>query len=128
MVPGIFLYYAYHTNKIVQELINSISTVYGFKGLSKTKKVTLTEVPDQDLDRYLGNYQLTPELVLTVSREGKKVFVQVTGQPRIEAFPESNNKFFFKMIQASMEFVKDQNGLVTELIFIQGRTIHAKKL
>ncbi|MCX2493476.1 serine hydrolase [Pedobacter sp. PF22-3] len=114
--------------EIVQELINSISTVYGFKGLSKTKKVTLSEVPDQDLDRYLGNYQLTPELVLTVSREGKKVFVQATGQPSIEAFPESNNKFFFKMIQASMEFVKDQNGLVTELIFIQGRTIHAKRL
>lgn len=114
--------------EIVQELINSISTVYGFKGLSKTKKVILADVPDQDLNRYLGNYQLTPELVLTVSREGKKVFVQATGQPRIEAFAESSNKFFFKTIQASMEFVKDQNGLIKEMIFIQGRTIHAKKL
>jgi len=114
--------------EIVQELINSISKVYGFKGLNKTKKVTLASVPDQDLDLYLGNYQLTPKLVLTVSREGKKVFVQATGQPRIEAFAESNNKFFFKTIQASMEFVKDQNGLITELIFIQGRTIHAKRL
>ncbi|WP_280525528.1 DUF3471 domain-containing protein [Pedobacter suwonensis] len=114
--------------EIVQELINSISKVYGFKGLNKTKKVTLAAVPDQDLDLYLGNYQLTPKLVLTVSREGKKVFVQATGQPRIEAFAESNNKFFFKTIQASMEFVKDQNGLITELIFIQGSTIHAKRL
>lgn len=114
--------------EIVQELINSISNVYGFKGLSKTKKVTLADVPDQDLNRYLGNYQLTPELVLTVSREGKKVFVQATGQPKIEAFAESGNKFFFKTIQASMEFVKDQNGLIKEMIFIQGRTIHAKKL
>jgi len=114
--------------EIVQELINSISTVYNFKGLSKTKKVTLADVPDADLDRYLGNYQLTPELVLAVSREGKKVFVQATGQPKIEAFAESGNKFFFKTIQASMEFVKDQNGLIKEMIFIQGRTIHAKKL
>ncbi|MDQ0968958.1 CubicO group peptidase (beta-lactamase class C family) [Flavobacterium sp. W4I14] len=114
--------------EIVQELINSISNVYGFKGLSKTKKVTLADVPDQDLNSYLGNYQLTPQLVLTVSREGKKVFVQATGQPKIEAFAESSNKFFFKTIQASMEFVKDQNGLIKEMIFIQGRTIHAKKL
>lgn len=114
--------------EIVQELINSISSVYGFKGLSKTKKVTLTNVPDQDLDSYLGNYQLSPELILTVSREGKKVFVQATGQSRIEAFAESSSKFFFKTIQASMEFVKDQNGLIKEMIFIQGRIIHAKKL
>jgi len=114
--------------EIIQELINSISTVYGFAGLSKTKKVTLAEVPEQDLDRYLGNYQLTPKMVLTVSREGKKIFVQATGQPKIEAFAESSNKFFFKTIQASMEFVKDQNGLVKEMIFIQGQTIHAKKL
>ncbi|RLJ73685.1 serine hydrolase [Pedobacter alluvionis] len=114
--------------EIIQELINSISTVYGFKGLSKTKKVTLAEVPEQDLNSYPGNYQLTPQLVLTVSREGKKVFVQATGQPRIEAFAESSNKFFFKTIQASMEFVKDQHGLIKEMIFIQGQTIHAKKL
>jgi CubicO group peptidase (beta-lactamase class C family) len=114
--------------EIIQELINSISTVYGFKGLSKTKKVILAEVPERDLDSYLGNYQLSPELVLTVSREGKKVFVQATGQSRIEAFAESNNKFFFKTIQASMEFVTDGNGLIKEMIFIQGRTIHAKKL
>lgn len=114
--------------EIVQELINSISTVYGFKGLSKTKKVTLADVPEQDLNSYLGNYQLTPELVLTVSREGKKVFVQATGQPKIEAFAESANKFFFKTIQASMEFVKDEHGLIKEMIFIQGRTIHAKRL
>ena len=114
--------------EIIQELINSISAVYGFAGLSKTRKVTLAEVPDQDLNSYLGNYQLTPQLVLTVSREGKKVFVQATGQPRIEAFAESSNKFFFKTTKASMEFVKDQHGLIKELIFIQGRTIHAKKL
>jgi len=114
--------------EIVQELINSISSVYGFKGLSKTRKVTLAEVSEQDLNSYLGNYQLTPELVLTVSREGKKVFVQATGQSRIEAFAESSNKFFFKAIQASMEFVKDQNGLIKEMIFIQGRTLHAKRL
>ncbi|WP_316755635.1 serine hydrolase [Pedobacter aquatilis] len=114
--------------EIIQELINSISTTYGFAGLSKTRKVTLTEVSEQELNSYLGNYQLTPELVLTVSREGKKVFVQATGQSRIEAFAESSNKFFFKTIQASMEFIKNEKGLIKEMIFIQGQTIHAKKL
>ncbi|WP_316802498.1 serine hydrolase [Pedobacter nototheniae] len=114
--------------EIIQELINSISTVYGFKGLNKTKKITLAEVSDNDLDSYLGKYQLKPQLVLTISREGKKLYVQATGQSRIEAFAETNNKFFFKVIQARMEFVKDEHGLIKEMIFTQGPTIHAKKL
>jgi hypothetical protein len=114
--------------EIIQELINSISTVYDFKGLNKTRKITLAEVSDQDLDSYLGKYQLTPQLVLTVTREGKKVYAQATGQSRIEAFAQTSTKFFFKVIQATMEFVKDENGAVKEMIFIQGPAIHAKKL
>jgi CubicO group peptidase (beta-lactamase class C family) len=114
--------------EIIQELINSIAKVYGFTGLNKTRKVTLADVPDQELDTYLGRFQLTPELVLTVTREGKRVFIQATGQDKIEAYAESNNKFFFKTIQATMEFVRDEQGAVSEMIFIQGQTIRAKRL
>lgn len=114
--------------EIIQELINSISTVYSFKGLSKSRTITIASVSDHDLNSYLGKYQLTPDLVLTISREGKKLYSQATGQSRIEAFAETSSKFVFKDIQATMEFVKDEDGVVKELIFIQGDTIHAKKL
>jgi len=114
--------------EIIQEVINSIAKVYGFTGLNKTRKVTLADVPDQQLDTYLGRFQLTPELVLTVTREGKRIFIQATGQDKIEAYAESNNKFFFKTIQATMEFVRDEQGAVSEMIFIQGQTIRAKRL
>jgi CubicO group peptidase (beta-lactamase class C family) len=114
--------------EIIQELTNSISSVYGFNGLNKSRKVTLANVSDKDLDKYLGKYQLTPQLVLTISREGKKVYAQATGESRLEVFPESSSKFFYKVIDATMEFVKDEQGAVKEMIFTQGRTIHAKKL
>jgi CubicO group peptidase (beta-lactamase class C family) len=114
--------------EIIQEIINSVSTVYGLKGLNKTRKITLADVSDKDLDSYLGRYQLTPKLILTITREGKKVFAQATGQSRIEAFAETNSKFFFTVIQANMEFIKDSTGAVKELIFTQGPTLHAKKL
>lgn len=114
--------------EIIQELINSIATVYGFKGLNKTKKIKLADVTDNELDSYLGDYQLTPKLVLTISREGKRVYAQATGQSRIEAFPETSSKFFFKVIHANMEFVKDEQGRVTKMIFNQGGRIEAKKL
>ena len=114
--------------EIIQELTNSISSVYGFTGLNKSRKVKLVEVSDEDLDKYLGKYQLTPQLVLTVSREGKRIYAQATGESRLEVFPESNTKFFYKVIEATMEFVKDEQGAVKEMIFTQGQTIHAKKL
>jgi CubicO group peptidase (beta-lactamase class C family) len=114
--------------EIIQELINSIATVYAFKGLNKTKKIKLADVTDSDLDSYLGDYQLTPKLVLTISREGKRVYAQATGQSRIEAFPETSSKFFFKVIHANIEFVKDDQGKVTKMIFNQGGRIEAKKL
>jgi len=66
--------------------------------------------------------------VLTIIREGKKVFASATGPSKIEAFAETASKFVFKDIQATMEFIKDKAGEVREMIFIQGDTLHAKKL
>src|SRR5262245_9004850 len=37
------------------------------------------------LDRYAGRYQLTPAVTLTLSRDGAKFYVQLTGQPRFES-------------------------------------------
>lgn len=114
--------------EIIQELINSVATVYNFKGLNKTKKIRLVDVSETDLDSYLGDYQLTPKLVLTVTREGKQIYAQATGQPKLEAFPETKSKFFFKVIRAKMEFLKDDQGRITKMRFTQGPTIEAKKL
>ncbi|WP_246474822.1 hypothetical protein [Pedobacter roseus] len=66
--------------------------------------------------------------MLTIIREGKKVFASATGPSKIEAFAETASKFVFKDIQATMEFIKDKAGEVREMIFIQGDTVHAKKL
>ncbi len=114
--------------EIIQELINSIAHVYGFTGLNKTRKIVLADVSDQELDSYLGKYQLTPDLVLSISREGKQLYAQATGQSKIAAYAETNTKFFFKVINAKMEFIKDAQGKVNKMIFTQGATIEARKL
>jgi hypothetical protein len=51
------------------------------------------------------------------------------GQPRFEAFPESETVFFFKVIDAQVTFNQNQAGNVMELVFeINGRSIKAKKV
>src|ERR1700733_1345078 len=50
----------------------------------------------QAFDRYVGFYQLTPRMILALTREGDHFFVRPTGQQNVEIFPESATKFFLK--------------------------------
>ncbi|MCX2473320.1 serine hydrolase [Pedobacter sp. MC2016-05] len=113
---------------IIPEVINSIAKVYGFKGLYNTKIITITEVSETTLENYIGRYELAPNFILSITREGKQLYAQATGQRRIAVLAESQTKFFSKDINGTVEFVSDENGKIKELILVQGRTIHAKKL
>lgn len=86
------------------------------------------KVDPKIFDSYAGQYQLSPNMVITISRKGDKLMAQPTGQPKFELFAESETKFFLKVIDAQISFVKDQTGRVTHLIFHQGGEIEAKKI
>ena len=79
-------------------------------------------------DPYAGEYQLNPAITITISREGDKFYAQVTGQPKVEMFAESDVKFFLKVVDAQITFVKDDKGQVTHLILNQNGAIEAKKI
>jgi CubicO group peptidase (beta-lactamase class C family) len=86
-------------------------------------------VPASILETYVGDYQLAPNFILTVTKEGDKMITQATGQGKIEIFAESETKFYPKVMEAKIEFVKDESGKVSKLILNQGgRTMEAKKI
>jgi CubicO group peptidase (beta-lactamase class C family)/ketosteroid isomerase-like protein len=68
-------------------------------------------------DDYVGQYAYA---ILTVTREGDRVFAQLTGQPKFEIFPKSETEFFWKVVDAQVEFVKDDEGKVTHALHDQG--------
>ena len=72
------------------------------------------------LQSYIGVYQLTPEFNLTVTVEDGKLMVQATGQDRFQIFPESDTKFFYKVVDARITFIRDKDGRTKELILHQG--------
>jgi serine-type D-Ala-D-Ala carboxypeptidase/endopeptidase len=74
------------------------------------------------LERYVGVYEFVPQISLTVTREGARVFGQVTGQPRFEIFAEREDKFFVKVVNAQITFEQDANGLIAGLILHQNGT------
>lgn len=80
-------------------------------------------------DQYAGLYELAPGFAITVTKENNKLMIQATGQEKVEIFPESESKFFLKVVEARIEFVKDASGKVTGLILYQaGQKLQAKKI
>jgi hypothetical protein len=59
------------------------------------------------LQRFVGEYELTPAFKIAVTREGSQLFVQATGQPRFEIFAQSESEFFLKVVDAQITFLKD---------------------
>jgi CubicO group peptidase (beta-lactamase class C family) len=85
------------------------------------------DVDAKVLDGYVGDYQLAPNFILTVTRDGNRMITQATGQGRIEIFPESQTKFFTKVMEASITFVVDDQGRATSIILHQNGADHEAK-
>ena len=69
----------------------------------------------------MGEYELSPSFVITVTREGGRFFIQATNQQRIEIFASSEVDFFLKVVEASVTFGQDDpEGPVTHMILHQG--------
>jgi CubicO group peptidase (beta-lactamase class C family) len=80
------------------------------------------------LDAYVGKYQVMPNFILSVRKDGECLMTQATGQQEIEVFPESETTFFLKVVDAKITFVKDEKGVVNGLILNQGGERKAKKI
>jgi Domain of unknown function (DUF3471)/Copper type II ascorbate-dependent monooxygenase, C-terminal domain len=93
------------------------------------KERIIAQVDPNIYDAYTGEYAVAPGPKFTILREGDKLFFVAPGQPRIQAFPESETKFFFKIVDAQVTFIKNDKGEVTELLFeMNRRNIRAKKV
>lgn len=79
-------------------------------------------------DGYVGTYELLPVVAVTITREGDRLFLQVTGQPKAGIYPEGDRGYFLKVVDAQITFVTDDKGHATELILHQGGLDrHAKR-
>jgi len=87
------------------------------------------KLPESELDKFLGDYELAPSFIIAVTREGAQLFCQATGQPRFEVYPESPTRFFIKVVDAVIEFHADDAGVITSMTLLQGgQDIKGKKV
>jgi D-alanyl-D-alanine carboxypeptidase len=81
------------------------------------------------LDSYVGSYRLNARLVVRITHDGGRLFAQATKQPRFELYPETDQDFFAKVVDAQLTFTTDAQGHVTQLILHQrGAETPAKRI
>jgi D-alanyl-D-alanine-carboxypeptidase/D-alanyl-D-alanine-endopeptidase len=87
----------------------------------------ISVAPD-NLKDYVGSYALAPGFTLTVTIEGDHLEAQATNQPKTPIFAEAPDKFFYKVVEAQLDFSRDASGTVTQVTLHQGgRNINGKK-
>ncbi|MBU2940500.1 serine hydrolase [Lacinutrix sp. C3R15] len=77
-------------------------------------------VADAVLQSYVGAYQITPEFIITVTKEGSQLKTQATGQPVFNIFPKSDTVFYLKVVEAQLTFNKNEAGDVVSVTLLQG--------
>jgi hypothetical protein len=84
---------------------------------------TEVKVDPKLYDDYAGRYDYGPGRgTLTVTREGDRLFAQLTGQPKFEIHPKGKDAFFWKAVRAEVTFARDGTGKVTKAVHSQGPT------
>jgi CubicO group peptidase (beta-lactamase class C family) len=84
---------------------------------SERKEIT---VAPAILANYVGTYELSPAFALVMTLEAGQLMTQATGQHKLPLYPESETKFFLKVVDAQVDFVKNDKGEVTGLVLHQG--------
>ena len=58
----------------------------------------------EQLDKFIGRYQLAPDQVLTVTRPGQHLVIQLTGQQAVPIYAAGPQDFFAKVVEARFSF------------------------
>ena len=83
-----------------------------------------------DFDEFVGRYALdaAPSFILTFTREDRTLYAQATGQQRLEIVPTSDSTFALLAVEASVTFLRGDDGEVNAAILHQNGDQRATRL
>ncbi len=94
--------------------------------LKQHKEVRLTP---EALDKLVGQYRFSPEVLLKITREGNRLFVQENDEPKQELGAESDRRFFSRTADDEYSFDFDSAGRVTMMVLhSDGKDLPVKRV
>jgi len=115
----------------VKDAAGNVTKAVRFQDGWRTDAPRLASLDESSIAAILGLYDFSRlgHAVLTVTRDGGRVFAQLTGQFSHEIFPRTATEFYWKGAHAEVTFVKDAAGRVTKAIQRKdGTTLEAPKI
>lgn len=93
------------------------------------KQHKIIAIDQKLLDKYVGRYEIPPNVVLTVRREGDHLSLQENDEPKQEVMPESDTDFFSTASADRVTFQADTDGHVRQMILhVDGKDIAVKRV
>jgi CubicO group peptidase (beta-lactamase class C family) len=113
--------------QLANDIVRSIAAVYGWPDFHPIVRATI-KVDPAILSTYAGVYELTPTFSIAITLENGKLMQQATNQRKFALFPESQSKFFLKVVDAQIEFFGDANKQSSHLVLRQnGREMRGER-
>ena len=78
------------------------------------------DLPASRLVDYEGTYQVDEFMLMEVTRDGRRLWTRISGQPRLEQYAERQDEFFSRDVDAQVRFKRDERGRVNALALSQG--------
>lgn len=113
----------------VDYLTSILQGIVEGKSYDLPRELKAIELSSEITDKYTGTYEYVPGFNIIITKSKEQVFAQITGQGKAEIYPETENKFFYRAVDAQITFETNEKGEVTGLELVQGSVqLKAKRI
>lgn len=85
-------------------------------------------VSEEVLETYVGDYQLAPGFIISITREENRLFAQATNQAKFEIYPITETEFFYKVVEAQIRFNTSDGEVESLTLFQNGREVPGMRM
>jgi CubicO group peptidase (beta-lactamase class C family) len=112
---------------LYMEVVRAVAHVYGWPDF-KPETRTVVQVAPNVVERYVGDYVVDRDFVISVTQESGQLYASYPGQPRARLLAESETQFFPEGNQLRLTFARGAKGRVTHLtVHSGGQELEAKR-
>lgn len=106
-------------NPHLDKITKSIFAILYDKPYELPQEKIAISLSEEILKQYTGIYEVSPELVITVTLENGKLIGKPEGQEALQLHAEKEDQFFLKEVEAQIKFTRNEKKEVSGMTLLQ---------